>query len=936
MIKIILVLVFIYTFGLSNDIPKTIKIVYNSGTPPLKFTDNENKANGMLIDIWKLWAVKTKQNIEFIEASWDDTLLMVKNGQADIHGGLYYTKERADYLDYTSKPLYQNKNYFYYHKDIKGIKTNKDILPFVVGIGNGFPRKFMKENHSDIVVKNYDSSDKMIHAVENQEIKVILGSLAGFTYLLKKYNLKVDEFKHIEASPVFIKEYFGAVKNGNDNLLKLLNDGFNKISKNELKNIENKWTKDLDMNQFSAKKNLFQFTQKEQNFISKTNTIKIVSNPAWPPFSFLNKKTNKPDGIAADYIKLIAKETGLKFEYTKASSWDESIKKIQNKEIDIFGVIKQTPKRDKYLNFTDTYITFPMVAVTKSDISFVSSIDDIKTKKFAMIKNFSSTEYLNTNYPDLNIILVNSAKECMDLVANGTADIFIGSLGTVSYILKEYGYVNLKIAGKIGVTSSWGVGVRNNMEPELISIFNKALKSISQKDKDKILNKWITIEFDEQVDYTIIYQIIGLFIFFLLGTIYWSRKLKNAQKEIVASEVKTRSIIENSQDALIVINKESTVVMWNASATTIFGFKFDEIIGKSIEIIIPDGFKKLHFAGINRVIDGGERKLLGKGAIEIEGVHKNGTIIPIDLALNTYTIDYEIFFSANIRDISERKALSMELAKDKQLIEDMHKHTKESIEYSAIIQSALIPEANSFRDAFTDYFAYWRPKDTVGGDIYLFEELRGKKEEYLLMVIDCTGHGIPGAFVTMMVKSIEQQILQKIESDPTIEISPAWIMGYFNRKMKHLLKQENNNSISNVGWDGGIIYYNKRDQILKFAGAETPLFYMTKDGEFKTVKGNRYSVGYKKCAMDYEYKETIIEVEEGMKFYCTTDGYLDQNGGEKDFPFGKKRFGNIIKENYQETMPDQLEIFLNKMNDYEKMIENNDRNDDITMVGFTI
>ncbi len=276
-----------------------------------------------------------------------------------------------------------------------------------------------------------------------------------------------------------------------------------------------------------------------------------------------------------------------------------------------------------------------------------------------------------------------------------------------------------------------------------------------------------------------------------------------------------------------------------------------------------------------------------------------------------------------------------DLVKAKKEVEVIHAHTRESIEYAALIQSAVLPDNNLMRNYFKDQFTIWHPKDTVGGDIYFFEALR-HDDECLLFFIDCTGHGVPGAFVTMLVKAVEQQIIAEIMSDKEMEISPAWIMAYFNRELKKLLKQDDSSSISNAGWDGGIIYYNKKEQILKFAGAETPLFYMTKDGEFNTVKGNRYSVGYKKCAIDYEYKETILEVEEGMKFWCTTDGYLDQNGGEKDFPFGKKRFGNIIKEYHQETMADQQEMFLYEMAEYEEMIANNDRNDDMTVIAFEI
>jgi len=278
---------------------------------------------------------------------------------------------------------------------------------------------------------------------------------------------------------------------------------------------------------------------------------------------------------------------------------------------------------------------------------------------------------------------------------------------------------------------------------------------------------------------------------------------------------------------------------------------------------------------------------------------------------------------------------TQELEESKKEVEEIHKHTRESIEYASFIQGALIPKTNSLAPFFKDYFATWTPKDTVGGDIWLFSKLR-HEDECLLFFIDCTGHGVPGAFVTMIVKAIEREIVSKLKKHSELDISPAIIMGYFNKTMKKLLRQESEESLSNAGFDGGIIYYNRRTQILKFCGAETPLFYVDNDGEFHTIKGNRYSVGYKKCDINYKYKETILEVQEGMKFYCTTDGYLDQNGGDKDFPFGKKRFGNIIKQNYKQSMADIQAIFQLEMMEWEDKIPNNDRNDDMTLIGFEI
>jgi len=264
-------------------------------------------------------------------------------------------------------------------------------------------------------------------------------------------------------------------------------------------------------------------------------------------------------------------------------------------------------------------------------------------------------------------------------------------------------------------------------------------------------------------------------------------------------------------------------------------------------------------------------------------------------------------------------------------IENIHKKTRESIEYASLIQGALIPKEKLFQEYFSEYFTIWQPKDTVGGDIYLFETLRNE-DEALLMVIDCTGHGVPGAFVTMLVKAIERQIISNIKHSDDLIVSPARILSVFNQEMKRLLKQDSDDGILNAGFDGGIIYIDKKNGVMKFAGAQTPLFYM-EDDNLKMIKGDRYSVGYRRCAMDYKYKEYNIDIKENMKFYITTDGYIDQNGGEKGFSLGKTRFKKIIQQSYSVEMKHQKQIFLDELKKYQ---ENYETNDDITLIGFKI
>jgi len=367
----------------------------------------------------------------------------------------------------------------------------------------------------------------------------------------------------------------------------------------------------------------------------------------------------------------------------------------------------------------------------------------------------------------------------------------------------------------------------------------------------------------------------------------------------------------------------------------------EELIGKPHNIVRHPDVPKEAFADLWKTIKAGKS---WKG--EVKNLKKDGgyywvnaTIFPefdSNGNISSYSaIRHDITAQKEVEDLTKNletkiqdRTNDLEIAKQK--VEEIHKHTRDSIEYASLIQGALIPDNKTFKTYFQDYFAIWHPKDTVGGDIYLFEELRSE-DECLLMVIDCTGHGVPGAFVTMLVKAIERQIVSQIKLSDEI-VSPAKLLSIFNRSMKHLLKQENKDSISNAGFDGGILYYNKKEKILKFAGAETPLFY-TKEDKLTVIKGNRYSVGYKKCDRDYQYKEHIIEVEDGMQFYLTTDGYLDQNGGEKGFPFGKKRFQKIIDEYHNESMADQQEIFLYSLDEYQDGFETND---DVTLIALKI
>ena len=368
---------------------------------------------------------------------------------------------------------------------------------------------------------------------------------------------------------------------------------------------------------------------------------------------------------------------------------------------------------------------------------------------------------------------------------------------------------------------------------------------------------------------------------------------------------------------LITSRSKRTILYANKYAEQQYEMTLDKIVGSEIDNVYT---------------------LLGQKDDILNAIKKDGYVANMeqkfktnsgktfDALLSVTPIVYrdEPSFIGMITDITKQKELEQE-------IRQMHKHTRESIEYASLIQTSLIPDNTIFRKYFNDYFVLWHPKDIVGGDIYFCEELK-EKDECLLMVIDCTGHGVPGAFVTMLVKAIERQIVSKINHNENEIVSPSEILSIFNQNIKYLLKQEEKESVSNAGFDGQIVYYNKKEKIIKCASARNSIFYV-QDDEVIEIKGDRHSIGYKESNLDFQFIEHTINVTKETTIYLSTDGYWDQMGGESERSFGKKRFKALIENIKNEPMAEQQEEFIYTLRDYQGDV---DRQDDITVIAFKI
>lgn len=270
-------------------------------------------------------------------------------------------------------------------------------------------------------------------------------------------------------------------------------------------------------------------------------------------------------------------------------------------------------------------------------------------------------------------------------------------------------------------------------------------------------------------------------------------------------------------------------------------------------------------------------------------------------------------------DITEIKLAEKEYRDRASMIEKHNLNITDSINYAKRIQDAIIPGEDQIRKYFADSFLIYRPKDIVSGDFVWLHELK-PKEEYLFALADCTGHGVPGAMMSIIGHSLLNEIVEETSD-------PALILEELNKEVIKTLRQKAEGESSD-GMDVSIIKINLLDLTVTFAGAYQDIYWM--NGQLNTVKGDRHPIGGKHHIFDRQFKNHSFKLSKGDSIFMASDGFVDQFGGPRDKKFLKKRFSELICTNFKYSM--QAQSFT-----YEKAFEAwkgaQDQVDDVSVVG---
>jgi sigma-B regulation protein RsbU (phosphoserine phosphatase) len=351
-------------------------------------------------------------------------------------------------------------------------------------------------------------------------------------------------------------------------------------------------------------------------------------------------------------------------------------------------------------------------------------------------------------------------------------------------------------------------------------------------------------------------------------------------------------------------------------------FRFILIFGLTILIVayliyrktrvITQPIKKL-VENVDRITNGNLRE-----RAEVTG---NNEITKLSEKFNMMISQLESYYYELEAKVKER---TIKIEKQKEEIEEQKKHITDSIYYARRIQNAILPSFNLLDTHLKDYFILYLPKDIVSGDFYWVHEADGL---FMIAAVDCTGHGVPGAFMSIVgFNQLNYVVTVKRARKANV------ILNELNKGVITTLNEGTMEGSIKDGMDMSMCIFDMKSLKAEYAGANNPLL-LIRNNNLKKYKADKFPIGAFEGSTRQLFRNNEISLIKGDCLYLFSDGYADQFGGPEGKKFMSKRFEKLLLEICMQPMENQKEILKSALNEWKG---NNDQVDDILVIGIKV
>lgn len=517
---------------------------------PKVYLDDGGRVVGLFPEILESIAMDAGWTIDYVPCDWVECLKKLENARIDIMVDVAYSEKRAERFAFNRESILVNWGIVYTQKGV-AVESFLDLEGRRIAVmkgsihtdGENGIKRLLEQFNIDAQLVEVENYTRVFEMLERQQVDAgvvnrIFGSLFAADYDLKRspilFNPSQLRFAFPRQSPIndklieTIDRSLKRLKSQQDSVYHLAVDAY-------LSGQPERMMKGAVIT--GGEPDIY-LTDKEKAWIEAHPDIRLGIDPEFIPFEYINE-AGEYSGIASDYIALLNQRLGIEMTIQKGLSWKQAVEKARRKEIDVLPCVGKTRERLEYLNYSRPYIQFQRVIITRSDFPFITGLENINPGKVAVQRYSSHYGYL-LEKTDVNPRIFDTLQDAILSVSNGETDAFVGNAASSTYWIRQLNLTNLRVDATIppedlnlyfAVRSDW---------PELVSIINKGLRSVSQQERKRIYQKWVAIEYREGIDpelvWTYILRVACVVLLILGAILIWNRFLKKEIERRRAAE----------------------------------------------------------------------------------------------------------------------------------------------------------------------------------------------------------------------------------------------------------------------------------------------------------------------------------------------------------------------------------------------------------------
>jgi PAS domain S-box-containing protein len=639
-----------------------IRIGVMDAWPPINFVDEKGVPRGIGADYIAALNRRLGNRLVIEPAPFKENFEKVKDRQLDALMDITPKKEREAFFEFTRSYL-TIPHVYTGRKDGSYIDSAEELFGRTIALEKGYYNvRLFRKNYPQVTIKEYPSTAEALEAVSKGEADAYAGNRAVVMYLIEQKmlsNLAVQG--RMKKPPV---ELNIGVRKDWQILAGILDKALGDISPAEEWEIHRRWIGEKRTEQLGL-------TGEEEKFLATHQEFSLGIDPSWAPFEFIDEN-GKYSGISSGYVKAIADRLEVEMRPVPGLTWSQVVEKAKAGEVDVLPAMVPSRDREAYLAFSKPYLSPPIIIAVYEKMSYANELKDLSGYKVGVVKDYFTDESLTRDYPDLKLIKFSTLKEGLKALDEGELDAFVDSLAAITSEIALSGFRNIKISAPTQYNFDMAFGVRKDW-PELVSILNKTIDDISDQERMLIKNTWtapVEVKYGIDLKRILIWVVpMGISVVLIIIFVFiWNRRLTMEVTERKRTEERFYALLESAPDAMIVSDETGDIMLVNSQTESVFGYPREELIGKKIEMLVPEEIRDKHPDHRESFYADPKRLSMGFRG-NFFGIAKDGQKIPIDIGLSPIKKDNGLLVVASIRDITERKRMEETISAERERLQ---------------------------------------------------------------------------------------------------------------------------------------------------------------------------------------------------------------------------------------------------------------------------